>query len=99
MLVHVVAWQYNGGAGFDWYLKPAHADKAYQEELANCKGLEDEGWSAYRFDFQAKSDDHTGDAITEEIDAQLDDLCAKASIKHENVLSEYGKKLSEMVKA
>lgn len=93
--VYVVAWQYNTGAGFDWYRRPGDADTAYKEEEDNADELAEEGWSAYRFDV-AVSAKLSDEQITEFIDGQLDELCQKAPQKKENVLAEYGKVLSEI---
>jgi len=93
--VYVNAWQYNGGAGFDWYRLPGDADKAFEEEKDNCDEYKDEGWSAYRFDVVVSSK-ASDEEITQTIDAQLDELCVAAEQKKENVLTEYGSVLSKI---
>lgn len=75
--VYVIAWQYNTGAGFDWYYKEADADKAWQEEKANIIELTDENWTAFRFVHKTTKNKS---AITDEIDAQLDNLCEAATV-------------------
>ena len=73
-IVHVMAWSYNGGGGFDWYLEPDAADRAFEKEKENCRELAKDGWEAYRFDF--KAGDPLFPSITNEIDRDLIDLCA-----------------------
>ena len=79
--VYVVAWQYNTGAGFDWYRTPEAADKAYAEEQVNVRtpSLAAENWTAYRFDVVLPSDVRWGKPVTEYIDGQLDTLCQSAT--------------------
>lgn len=79
MLVFVVAWHYNGGAGFDWYYTADAANKAFEEEKVNAVTFADNDWTAYRFDFNSLSSE--SEAITEEIDSQLDELSENAAIK------------------
>lgn len=93
--VYVNAWQYNTGAGFDWYRRPGDADKAFEEEKGNCEELAEEGWSAYRFDVAVPSV-LSDEEITALIDEDLDGLCVKAERKVENVLAEYGEVLSKI---
>jgi len=71
--VYVVAWHYEGGAGFDWYLTPEAADKMFEEEKVNCREFKADDWEAYRFDFDAG--DPLFPSITDEIDRDLDELC------------------------
>lgn len=77
MKVHVVAWAYNSGGGFDWYRTAAAAEKAYEVELRNEKDptLAREGWKAYRFDYEVTSDK----TATEEIDWDLIENCEQAA--------------------
>jgi hypothetical protein len=96
--VYVNAWQYNTGAGFDWYRRPGDADKAFEQEKDNCDEFRDEGWSAYRFDVVVDSK-MTDEEITHYIDDQIDDLCVSATEKKENILTEYGCVLSEIAKS
>ncbi len=74
--VHVVAWHYDGGAGFDWYFKPDAADAAFETEKQTARELSAESWTAYRFDYQPTAT--TPEAITDEIDGQIDHLCSTA---------------------
>lgn len=77
--VYVVAWQYNTGAGFDWYRSAADADAAFEKEKVNADELADESWCAYRFDFKAAT--HLSDErITDLIDGDLDWLCDNKAI-------------------
>lgn len=72
--VHVVAWRYNGGGGFNWYHSEDAANRAYEKEKENTHELANSEWTAYRFDYQpviSQSDDD----VTDEIDYVLDDLC------------------------
>jgi len=69
--IYVNAWQYNSGAGFDWYRRPGDADTAFEEEKNNCIELKAEGWSAYRFNFVVSSK-ATDEEITEAIDARIE---------------------------
>lgn len=70
--VFVVAWHYDGGAGFDWYVNAEAADKAFEEEKKNADEFKADEWEAYRFDFDAG--DPLFDSITSEIDANIDNL-------------------------
>lgn len=93
-MVYVVAWHYEGGSGFDWYFAAEQADVAYAKEVEKTQQLKEEGWSAYRFDFQ--TDTTQAQAITAAIDADLDELCVNASRKAENILPQFGRVLSEI---
>jgi len=46
--VYIVAWEYEGGGGFDWYHTKEAADKAREAEKVNEAELED--WEAFRYD-------------------------------------------------
>jgi len=74
--VYVVAWQYNTGGGFDWYRHAHDADYAYGQEKQNVELFKDSNWTAYRFTEVVSS----LDAATDEITAQLDELCKAATI-------------------
>ena len=74
--VHVVAWQYRGGGGFDWYAKAEDADTAFEQEKVNALDLASSGWAAYRFDYDAHS--ILANEIEGEIDERLDELCLQA---------------------
>lgn len=78
-LVHVVAWEYAGGAGFDWFHDADAADRAFEEEKKNSGEFEANSWTAYRFDVLV----HTliPHEITTEIENDLVALCEKAEIK------------------
>lgn len=82
MKAHVCAWSYEGGGGFDWYFTAEAADKAFEEEQGNCLNprLFAEGWTAYRFDVEVQ-DGLSNDEVTNAIDADLIELCDKATIK------------------
>lgn len=78
--VYVVAWEYNGGGGFNWYNNPKRADKAFEEEKRNANNPDfaRDGWTAFRFDVKVKSDPsrvkpggNTDNAVSREIDIRL----------------------------
>ncbi|MCF6944236.1 hypothetical protein, partial [Klebsiella pneumoniae] len=76
MLVHVHAYEHapgggSGSGGFDWYRTAAEADAAYERAGSASENAD------FRFDVEVESTED-GD-VTDEIDAQLDDLCAAAS--------------------
>lgn len=73
MIVYVVAWHYNGGAGFNWYRNESAADAAFEREKENAREFALDDWRAYRFDF--KTDFATADVITDLIDRDIDELC------------------------
>ena len=80
MRVYVHAWEYvngpndAGGGGFDWYWEPQTANSAYTHARMGISVAH------FRFDVDvAETDDR--DAITDEIDGQLIDLTAAASIR------------------
>ena len=79
--VHVVAFEpkpENDGAvgGFDWFYKPADADKRVAKAKRAKEHATDE---VYRFDVAVRG--KTAEAITEEIDRNLYALCARAARK------------------
>ncbi len=76
--VHVVAWQYSGGAGFDWYAAKADADKAFTEEKKNeaKPELSVSKWTAYRFSVRVPAR-MKPEEITNLIDSNIDERCAK----------------------
>jgi hypothetical protein len=104
--VWVVAWQYDGGAGFNFYWDKDDAEAAWVDEVKNTEDpqLKAEGWSAYffPFDYELTEPDDGEDraalteAIVSEIDEDLDMSCVYADRKVENVLNLYGRVLSEI---
>lgn len=62
-----------GSGGFDWFRTPAEADAAY--ERAGSAGDR----ADFRFDVEVEA--AGDDDVTEEIDAQFDDLTATASVR------------------
>jgi hypothetical protein len=78
-VVHVVAWKYDGGAGFDWFHDAESADRAFEEEKKNTEQFEGASFTAYRFDVTV----HTliPHEITTEIEDDLVALCEQAEIK------------------
>jgi hypothetical protein len=64
-----------GGGGFDWWHTAEEADKAYAFE-ASVAG---DDFAVFRFDYTllAAAEPSSGQ-ITEAIDAELEELCAKA---------------------
>lgn len=87
MKVFVTAWHYQGGGGFEWFWTPEAADKAFADEQTNVEELRADSWTAYRFDYESpvhttreSATTEQRDAITREIDEQLDELCAQSRI-------------------
>jgi hypothetical protein len=74
MIVHVVAWEYEGGGGFDWYYEEEKADEAFEKEQFNVKELVGSNWTAFRFNVDV-GDLTDQDQITALIDGQLIELC------------------------
>ena len=77
--VYVVAWHYDGGAGFDWYAEKDAADMAFQKELENVAAFADSEWTAYQFEHVCEYG-ISNEAVTAEIDGDLDGLCLRAEI-------------------
>ena len=82
MKVFVVAWHYDGGAGFDWYYTAKDADEAFEEEKENVLTFSADKWEAYRFDFLSEC--VAPDTVTREIDSNLDDLCSGDDVRAVN---------------
>jgi hypothetical protein len=80
--VYVVAWRFNTGGGFDWYVYKADADAAWREERLNAESFASEGWKAYRFEYQTRLDVIYEDEITDEIGEQLDSLCDTSVVSY-----------------
>lgn len=53
--VYVVAWESASSGGFDWYYNKKDMDKAYLEELKNCKNYKQYNWNAMKFKHQVGS--------------------------------------------
>lgn len=66
--VYVNGWSYNTGGGFDWYYKPEHADAAHEKEkaIAAEPKMQEENWTAYRFDVEV-ADTSDADQVTDEV--------------------------------
>jgi len=79
MTVQVVAWASSGRGGFDWFYDKENAEAAYRDELFNVRKLAEDNWTAYRFDVD--TDKTNPEGITAEIDGQLIELCAEATVK------------------
>jgi sugar phosphate isomerase/epimerase len=79
MKVYVVAWEYGGGGGFDWYPDPDAASQAWKEEQKNCIAFAKENWEAVTFEYETQN---VGEAITTEIDHQLPELFDKATTRY-----------------
>jgi len=79
MTVHVVAWASSGTGGFDWFYDKENAEAAYRDELFNVTDLAENNWTAYRF--EVDTDKANPEVITNEIDGQLMELCADATVK------------------
>lgn len=82
MTVYVVAWRSDGSGGFDWYHDAAAADRAFDEEKKHADEFNGTGenWTAYRIDVEVGASKPKD--ITNEIDAELDNLCENAKIKY-----------------
>jgi hypothetical protein len=82
MKVFCVAWEYEGGGGFNWYFTEDAANNAYALEVANCKmpELKASGWTAARFTFETR-ETHP-DKITQDIDHRLPELFDAAEVKY-----------------
>jgi hypothetical protein len=79
MTVHVVAWASSGRGGFEWFYAKENAEAAYRGEIFNVTDLAEDNWTAYRFDVDTDKTDPK--VITDEIDRQLIELCAEATVK------------------
>lgn len=73
--VHVIAWQYAGGAGFHWYEDKLEADEAFADEQRLCAQMQDRLWKSCRFEVEVDAL-LMKDEITALIRGQLDALCA-----------------------
>ena len=78
MTVHVVAWASSGKGGFDWFYDKENAEAAYRGEILKFTNLPEDNWTAYRFDMDTDKTDP--EAITAEIDGQLMEFCARATV-------------------
>ena len=50
MKIYIVAWEYNGGGGFDWYTKKKDAIKAIREERKIEIEFKKDKWTAFYFE-------------------------------------------------
>lgn len=66
-MVHVVAYQYNGGGGFNWYAKAEDAEKSYEREKEACDDLVSCGYEVCKFEFTVSD----LESATDEIDGML----------------------------
>lgn len=83
--VHVLAWEYDTGGGFDWFFTAEAADKAFSEEKSNCDDptLKRENWTAARYAVEVTADPTTNaQGVTDEIDGQCLHLFAAAARKY-----------------
>lgn len=71
--VYVVAWEYWGGGGFDWYYDRAAAEEAYEAEKANCEAADADGWTRY-FTTVPVDPAMTPDEVTELVDEAVEEL-------------------------
>jgi hypothetical protein len=88
--VHVVAWRYDCGVGFDWYDHPADADAAYAEEAEAAAEWAAEGRSAYRVDLTVPTSMPDRE-VTGLVYRNLDALCAAAPAWREGALAAAGR--------
>lgn len=68
-IIYVVAWEYKGGGGFDWYRIEEEAKKAFHVERENESQFSDEHWKAYFFLVETNAQDDQ--SITDEIEMKL----------------------------
>lgn len=69
-IIHVVAYQYNTGGGFDWFPKQEDADQAYlRAQTGVCIRFANENYLAFRFDMKTNTDIQDKDDITREVEA------------------------------
>lgn len=64
--VWVVAWEYDGGGGFDWYYTQEAAKKARRAEQRNEREFRNERWKAILFEYNPRA--RKPESITREID-------------------------------
>lgn len=83
--VHVVAWEYNGGGGFEWYRNSEYADTSFNQEKKNVVALAKDNWQAYRFDARVRSTK----PATREIEKNLPKFLAKATRIHLEAIKVY----------
>lgn len=69
-IVHVVAWEFDGGGGMWWYPDEADAQNAYRDELRNCAEFKENQWKATIFSARIPSS-WKRDTVTTEIDQWL----------------------------
>ncbi len=69
--VYVVAWEYDGGGGFNCFLEKAHADIAFHHEKHNAEKFIKENWTAYRFSTKVRSLESAFQKIDEQLPALL----------------------------
>ena len=81
-IVYVVAWSYESGGGFDWYVRKEDADLAWRKEKESADDplLAREGWTAYRFEYRPNA--RTCPTVTAEIDEQIIALCSNAAERY-----------------
>ena len=83
MKVYVVAWEYIGGGGFDWYYTKESALTEFNAEKEICKEFKEDEWTAAYFEYQSSANEV--DDITDEIDANLCFLFDDAKLKYREV--------------
>jgi hypothetical protein len=82
MIVHVHAWYLPGSsAGFDWYREEGHAAKAFAEDVRSAMtdpSRANEVYCCYQFEMHVE-DGLSAQAITDAVDAELDDRSESSS--------------------
>ena len=68
MKIYIVAWEYNGGGGFDWYLKKKDALEAIKDERKNEIVWKKDKWTAFYFEVDLLS---IRDDITDMLDGGI----------------------------
>lgn len=67
--IYVVAWEYDGGGGFDWFRRRAHQRDAWAKQKVNRNVFKELKWRARKFQFKTMRG--TFDAINQEIEARI----------------------------
>ena len=78
--VYVVAWEYDGGGGFDWYHSESAQKEAFEREKENVREFSCAGWKAIKFSHKVRS----YKTATAEIDSRLTEFFAAASRSRSN---------------
>jgi hypothetical protein len=69
--VHVVAWEFESGGGFDWYRTEEAADTYFEKEKVNCDHFHEDNWEAVQFSWVVGSG-LTNEEVTEKLTPLVD---------------------------